>query len=131
MMLGYDMKSVRIDTEKTVVRIGVKMDQAGEGEIMGLKMEDAEGGFVVDEVWKEGEGSWAWQDIEDGHEVIGFHCSCKVIPDHFPRFGFLLWKPELKMPGWIREDDLESFQEQSAILIERSEVSKNQEAASA
>ena len=63
MMPGYDMKSVRIDTEKTVARIGVKMDQTGEGEIMGLRMEDAEGGFVVDEVWKEGEGTWAWQDV--------------------------------------------------------------------
>ena len=52
MMPGYDMKSVRIDTEKTVVRIGVKMDQAGEGEIMGLRMVDSESGFVVDEVWR-------------------------------------------------------------------------------
>ena len=35
-------------------------------------MEDADGNFVVDEIWKETEGSWQYQEVEYGHEIVGF-----------------------------------------------------------
>ena len=113
-MQGYDIKTLEIDTSKTIAKIGVKMclNSQGEKEVQGLRLVDPDEEYIVDEIWKTEEGqikeNWVYEDVPEGYEIIGFQCSAKVIPDHFPRIGFTLWKPDLKMPGWLTEDGLES-----------------------
>ena len=102
--------------------------------MQGLRLVDPDEKYIVDKTWKSEEGTekgeWMYEFIPDGHEIVGFQCSAKCMPDYFPRIAFALWKPDLNMPGWLTEDDLESFQEQSVMLIEKEEVSKMIEASS-
>ena len=121
---------MEVDTSRTVAKVGVKMssNSTGEKEIQGLRLVDQAEEYIVDETWRTEEGKdtaeWVYEDVPSGHEIVGFQCSAKVIPDGFPRIGFALWKPDLTMPGWLNEDELETFQEQSVLLIEKEEVSK-------
>ena len=68
-MLGYEVKSVEVDTSKVVAKIGFKigLNNKGGREMQGLRLVDQEDEFIVDECWKndgkEEKANWIYEFV--------------------------------------------------------------------
>ena len=67
-----EVKKIKIDTSRQIRQVSMKVWNGYA--IMGLRMTDEEGNYVVDLNWS-GVGAWISQDIPDGLEIIGLKCN--------------------------------------------------------
>ena len=66
-----ELKTIEIDTSKTIGRICMKVSDGSY--INGLRLVDNNGNYIVDVNWDEitNEGEWIEHEIPEGHEIIG------------------------------------------------------------
>ena len=70
---GRDIHVIEIDPEKTITSISMRVCQGSY--LHGLRMEDADGGYVVDCSWsKDPLGSWVTHPVPAGEHIIGIKC---------------------------------------------------------
>ena len=66
-----ELKTIDIDTSKTIARICMKVSDGSY--INGLRLVDDNGNYIVDVNWDEitNEGEWIEHVVPEGHEIIG------------------------------------------------------------
>ena len=68
---GFEIKTIPIDTLRTIRSISLKMHE--KKLINGIRLIDEEGNNIVDETWETrfNSGTWVSKQIPEGEEIIG------------------------------------------------------------
>ena len=89
---GFEVKTIMIDTSRTIRSISLKVHE--KKLINGIRLADDEGNNMVDETFETrfNTGTWVSKQIPEGEEIIGLQCTIKNNMA-ITRLDFLLWKP--------------------------------------
>ena len=86
------MLSIKIRSKGAVSSISIFEDG---DHIKGLRIEDENNDYLVNECWSAGNGRWVMQKVPKGSEIIGIACNIKSFKSHVPHLAFLLWCPKV------------------------------------
>ena len=94
--MRYELQQITLDPTRRISKISLKVNKNAPELMLGLRLIDREGHYIVDATWCTDEymgNYWSTKAIPDGQEIIGLKF---IATDKVKELGFVLWTPDYR-----------------------------------